>query len=203
MIQNLLRDATPKSALAVALIVILISSATWNQFRRWNRGKISSGGPPRSQKAPYPSALFVTPRPEPILGFDLSNNPEKYRPCRHGPNHVTMGIRRLGWNDWIQLDSDYFRYHDLKKSELTKDLAAHVQYVDNAVTRDACFELLEELTAYLTARYPSMFQLTGGILKNTATGEEFQYPAREFRPVHCPREFATWSDGFPILRHSH
>ncbi|KAM0187558.1 hypothetical protein ACHAPI_011095 [Fusarium lateritium] len=88
-----------------------------------------------------------------------------------------MGIRKLDWNNWIEMDSNFLWYHDLKVSELEKDIDAHVQYVDNAVTRDACFEVLEELTAYLTARYPKIFQLSDGILRNTLTGEVFNYPA--------------------------
>ena len=88
-----------------------------------------------------------------------------------------MGIRKLDWNHWIELDSNYRRYHDLKVSELNKDFAAHIDYVDNATTRDACFEMLEELTRYLTYRYPKIFQLKHGILHNAVTGESFQYPA--------------------------
>jgi hypothetical protein len=91
-----------------------------------------------------------------------------------------MGIRKLDWNNWIEMDSNFLWYHDLKVSELEKDIDAHVQYVDNAVTRDACFEVLEELTAYLTARYPKIFQLNDGILRNTLTGEAFTYPASKY-----------------------
>ncbi|RKL25541.1 hypothetical protein BFJ68_g178 [Fusarium oxysporum] len=121
---------------------------------------------------------WKTPSPKPLVDFDLDEKkPELYRPCRHGPNHVTMGIRKLDWNNWIEMDSNFLWYHDLKVFELEKDIDAHVQYVDNAVTRDACFEVLEELTAYLTARYPKIFQLSNGILRNTLTKEEFSYPA--------------------------
>ncbi|OAA37820.1 hypothetical protein ISF_09905 [Cordyceps fumosorosea ARSEF 2679] len=88
-----------------------------------------------------------------------------------------MGIRKLDWDSWIEMDSDFLRYHDLKVSELQKNLGAHVQYVDNAVTREACFEVLEELAKYLTARYPKIFQCSDGSLANTLTGETFEYPA--------------------------
>lgn len=180
-----IQDVPPRLALAAVLVVILLSSA-WTQLRRWNGSEPTLGSPHPRKKEVLAPALFVTPKPEPLPDFDLSNDPEKYRPFRHGPSHVTMGIRKLDWNDWIQLDSNYIRYHDLKASELAKDLPAHVQYVDNDVTNDACFELLEELTAYLTNRYPKIFQLTGDTLKNMITGETFHYPARElsFAPAH-------------------
>lgn len=90
-----------------------------------------------------------------------------------------MGIRKLDWDNWIEMDSNYERYHDLKVSELEKDLDEHVKYYDDAVTRDACFEMLEELTRYLTHRYPCIFRLTDGILSNSVTGEKLRYPAGE------------------------
>lgn len=89
-----------------------------------------------------------------------------------------MGIRKMNWDEWIEMDSNFMRYHDTKVSELEKDLSAHVQYVDNAVTRDACFEVYEELTKYLTHRYPEIYQLNGNVLSNSLTNERFQYPAK-------------------------
>ena len=121
---------------------------------------------------------WKTPSPKPLPDFDLDvTKPQLYRPFRHGPNHVTMGIRKLDWNNWIEMDSNFMWFHDTKVSELEKDIDAHIQYVDNAVTRDACFEVLEELTAWLTVRYPKIFSLEGGKLRNSLTGEAFDYPA--------------------------
>ena len=124
---------------------------------------------------------FKSPLPQPLRDFHLgSKAPELYRPARHGPNFVTMGIRKMDWNEWIQMDSYFLKYHELKESELKKDLPAHVQYVDNTVTRDACFELYEELAQFLIHRYPSIFQLDNGFLENAITGERFPFPARKF-----------------------
>ncbi|KNG47518.1 wlm domain-containing protein [Stemphylium lycopersici] len=88
-----------------------------------------------------------------------------------------MGIRKMDWNEWIEMDSNFIPYHDAKVRELEKDTKSRVQYVDNEVTRLACFEVLEELTQYLTHRYPDVFQLNGSILRNTVTRESFPYPA--------------------------
>ena len=88
-----------------------------------------------------------------------------------------MGIRKLDWDNWIEMDSNYKRYHDLKVAELEKDIDAHVQYYDDDVTKDACFEMLEELTRYLTHRYPRIFYLADGVLHNSVTGEKLRYPA--------------------------
>ncbi|WZH43081.1 hypothetical protein QYS62_004083 [Fusarium acuminatum] len=151
------------------ILVVIAAGIFWFVVYEWTR---------KSKAAKPEIPAWKTPSPKPLVDFDLdSKTPQLYRPCRHGPNHVTMGIRKLDWNNWIEMDSNFLWYHDLKVSELEKDIDAHVQYVDNAVTRDACFEVLEELTAYLTARYPKIFQLNDGILRNTLTGEAFTYPA--------------------------
>ncbi|KAM0718248.1 hypothetical protein Q7P37_006580 [Cladosporium fusiforme] len=136
-------------------------------------GKQKEVAPPPTSPAP-----FQTPLPTPLDEFDLdASKPQVYRPFRHGKNHITMGIRKLDWDNWIEMDSNYRRYHDLKVSELEKDLDAHVKYEDDAVTRDACFEMLEELTKFLTHRYPRIFRLSEGILHNAVTGERLRYPA--------------------------
>lgn len=88
-----------------------------------------------------------------------------------------MGIRKMDWNEWIEMDSNFVPYHDAKVAELQKDVMSRVQYVDNEATRLACFEVLDELTRYLTHRYPEVFQLYNGHIHNTVTGERFKYPA--------------------------
>ncbi|KAK5189190.1 hypothetical protein LTR92_010822 [Exophiala xenobiotica] len=127
--------------------------------------------------AAVPEALFKTPAPKPL---DLSQadlkDPILYRPCRHGPNFITMGIRKVDWDDLIEMDSNFLRYHDLKAQELRKDFKGHIQYLDNANVRDACCETFEEVTMYLTRRYPNIFKLKGGFVHNLATGEQFDFP---------------------------
>jgi hypothetical protein len=123
------------------------------------------------------SPPFKTPLPQPLNGFKLElTDPKAYRPFRHGQNFITMGIRKMSWDEWIEMDSNFIRYHDRKVSELEKDIKAHVDYVDNAVTRLACYEVLDELTQYLTHRYPEIFQLRGNTIRNTITKEVFEYP---------------------------
>ena len=41
----------------------------------------------------------------------------------------------MNWNEWIEMDSNFTKYHDRNVSELEKDLNAHEQYVDNDATR--------------------------------------------------------------------
>jgi hypothetical protein len=166
----------------VALVAFLAIGACWLLYSYKFQSKsgmfISLSLATANQSVTPEPDVFKTPTPKPLPDFDLdSTKPQLYRPFRHGKNHITMGIRKLDWDSWIEMDSNFLWFHDTKVSELEKDLKAHVQYVDNAVTRDACFEVLEELASYLTARYPKIFQLKGGVLHNTLTGEMFNYPA--------------------------
>ncbi|GAD98856.1 hypothetical protein NECHADRAFT_46017 [Paecilomyces variotii No. 5] len=131
-----------------------------------------------SREKPSVQIPFKTPLPVALDDFNVeSKTPQLYRPFRHGPNFITMGIRKMDWDEWIEMDSYFKWYHDTKVSELEKDIDAHIKYVDNAVTRDACFEVLEELTQYLCHRYPPIFQLNRNVLQNVLTGERFPWPA--------------------------
>ncbi|CAG7561884.1 unnamed protein product [Fusarium equiseti] len=164
---GLRQDLLPLAAIAFG-IVFFAAAYEWMR-----KGRAANAAKPDDIE-------WKTPSPKPLPDFDLDvTKPQLYRPFRHGPNHVTMGIRKLDWNNWIEMDSNFMWFHDTKVSELEKDIDAHVQYVDNAVTRDACFEVLEELTAWLTARYPKIFSLEGGKLRNSLTGEVFDYPASD------------------------
>jgi hypothetical protein len=157
--------------LEIAILLCIIGTGVWWTFERLNR--------PTALKKQPQQPLFETPLPLPAKEFDLNTaKPLAYRPFRHGPNFVTMGIRKMDWNRWIEMDSDFLRYHDLKVAEIEKDCEAHIRYVDNEVTRDACFEMLEELAKFLSNRYPGIFELGQDTISNKVTGEAFQYPAR-------------------------
>ena len=166
---------------AIPLLGLVTSVLAW-LLLKWHRYENhASKGLKRASQKPAETKPFVTPLPAALSDFDpRSKDPKLYRPFRHGKNFVTMGIRKLDWNNWIEMDSYFLRYHDMKASELKKDINAHVKYVDNAVTRDACFEVYEELVRYLTHRYPGVFQLKDNTLHNTLTEEKFQYPASTF-----------------------
>ena len=114
-----------------------------------------------------------------------------------------MGIRKLDWDNWIEMDSNYERYHDLKVAELEKDIDAHVQYYDDDVTKDACFEMLEELTRYLTHRYPRIFYLADGMLHNSVTGEKLRYPAGWFLYLLRKYEHRVELTGFQRAQKKH
>jgi alpha-1,2-mannosyltransferase len=86
----------------------------------------------------------------------------------------------MNWDEWIELDNHYLRFHADKARRLAERGSKCVK-VDSSDPRvyDATLELLEELTAYLTERYPQMFKRTAVGLTNLLTNEEF-----DTRPDH-------------------
>jgi hypothetical protein len=157
----------------LSLLGLVFSVVTW-LFIRWPfHSKVQN----IDIKGKRDEEPFVTPLPDPQTDDPSSTSPELYRPFRHGANFITMGIRKLSWDNWIEMDSYFLRYHDMKASELKKDFNAHVKYVDNAMTRDACLELYEELVRYLTHRYPKIYRLEGDKVHNSLTNEKFAFPA--------------------------
>ncbi|KAJ5153830.1 Protein of unknown function DUF3445 [Penicillium coprophilum] len=156
---------------ALPFLGLLVTVLAW-LIAKWPIHRKSSPQIQQPEKEP-----FTKPLPSPSPHDPTSNYPKLYRPFRHGPNFITMGIRKLHWDNWIEMDSYFLRYHDMKAAELEKNFKEHVKYVDNAVTKDACFELNEELVLHLTHRYPKIFRLEGGKVHNSLTGEAFPFPA--------------------------
>lgn len=109
-----------------------------------------------------------------------STKPLPYRPFRYGPKYnITMGLRSMHWDDWIELDNEYLKFHSIKASRIAERGQKCCKTAPEAW--NAAIELLEELCAYLLERYPSLFQrLENGRkgVKNLATGEAIDIKER-------------------------
>jgi len=129
----------------------------------------------------WPPSNFTRPPATPYPSFDLSTTkPLPYRPFRHGPKYnITMGLRNMQWDEWIELDNQYMQFHELKARRIEERGAKCVKTAPEA--RAAAVELLEELCSYLIQRYPTIFHKIGesgeekGVrkMKNLATNEIF------------------------------
>ncbi|KAI4710377.1 hypothetical protein J4E89_004832 [Alternaria sp. Ai002NY15] len=122
---------------------------------------------------------FTRPPATPYPNFSLSaTKPMPYRPFRHGPKYnITMGLRNMQWDEWIELDNQYMEFHRLKAERIEERGAKCIKTAPEAVP--AAVELLEELSSYLPQRYPTVFQTippsegTKNGFRNLATGEIF------------------------------
>ncbi|KAK6386555.1 hypothetical protein LTR65_008893 [Meristemomyces frigidus] len=115
----------------------------------------------RPAASPYPDWSVTDTRPLP------------YRPFRHGPYHITMGLRSMHWDEWIELDNHYMRYHEDKKRRIEARGSKCCLTNPDPRVWDGAVELLEELSAYLSERYPSMFRKTDVGVHNVLTNESF------------------------------
>ncbi|KAF2495529.1 hypothetical protein BU16DRAFT_550235 [Lophium mytilinum] len=122
----------------------------------------------RPAAAPYPDWSLTATKPLP------------YRPFRYGPKYnVNMGLRNMHWDEWIELDNHYPKFHALKAERIaergTKCCYTAPEVFDGAV------ELLEELCDYLPQRYPSLYRKTDVGLDNLETGETFNVVQRPLK----------------------
>ncbi|KAI3407072.2 hypothetical protein KGF56_000160 [Candida oxycetoniae] len=120
-----------------------------------------------------PDYTFKTPVPEAYPNWDINKTkPVPYRAFKHH-YHVTMGIRNMDWQSWIELDNQWQYYHDLKLKRLGT-LGKEIYGISDKAL-DACWELLFELCNFLPKRYPTLFSYDENtkILEIKATNEIF------------------------------
>ncbi|KAJ9489940.1 hypothetical protein VN97_g3312 [Penicillium thymicola] len=121
---------------------------------------------------------FKRPTAAPYSGWDVhSTKPIPYRPFRYGPKYyITLGLRSMKWDEWIELDNNYLKYHADKARRIEERGSKCCHTAPEAM--DAAIELLEELCAYLPERYPSMFTKTATGITNKVTHETFNITQR-------------------------
>ncbi|KAJ9267121.1 hypothetical protein DTO212C5_6039 [Paecilomyces variotii] len=86
------------------LILILLGPLVYCIWVKISQ-KVSKIGRTNREKLPA-QGQFKTPLPVALNDFNVeSKTPQLYRPFRHGPNFITMGIRKMDWNEWIEMDS--------------------------------------------------------------------------------------------------
>ncbi|KAI9830845.1 MAG: hypothetical protein M1819_005370 [Sarea resinae] len=175
----------PKQLLYVALMVTFIGWLGAYAFGKWKGpvfGRSNSPDPEKSATAQnkpgaWTPVNFKRPAAAPYANWDIrTTKPTPYRPFRYGPYHITMGVRSLKWDKWIELDNHYPKFHADKARRLkergTKCFRTTPEAFDGAV------ELLEEFCDYLPQRYPILFRKTAVGMDNLWSGETFNIVER-------------------------
>jgi len=58
--------------------------------------------PSTNREAVWEPMDFKRPTAAPAPAWDVhTSKPNPYRPFRHGPYHITMGLRNMNWDEWI------------------------------------------------------------------------------------------------------
>ncbi|CAK7265466.1 hypothetical protein SEPCBS119000_001526 [Sporothrix epigloea] len=129
-------------------------------------------------KTALSSEPYVYPLPAAYPDWSIEKTkPLPYRAFRYGPKyHVTMGLRTVTADEWIELDSDYPKYHAKRTARLAEraDKCVHT----DPSAWDAAIELLDEMARYLPERYPTLFRRTAVGLDNLWSGESFDFVRR-------------------------
>lgn len=88
---------------------------------------------------------------------------------------ITMGLRKLDELNWLTVDKNYMREHEIRDSLLQNQRDDVLQCLPES--KAACAESLEVVAEFLCERYPSMFHMeTCGAARkihNVKTGESF------------------------------
>lgn len=120
-----------------------------------------------------PDYSFKTPEPAPFKNWSIEHTkPLPYRAFRHKYT-VTMGIRNMDWDSWIELDNQWLKFHEDKLNHL-KERGTEL-YHTSKEAMPAAYELLDEFKRYLPKRYPTLFKETDDGLDNLVTGELWNF----------------------------
>ncbi|EKD18668.1 mannosyl transferase [Drepanopeziza brunnea f. sp. 'multigermtubi' MB_m1] len=94
-----------------------------------------------------------------------------------------------GWNTDVkpELDNHYLKYH-ADKARRILERGPKASHTDPSAFDGAC-ELLEELTAYLPERYPTLYRATPVGMDNLVTGESFNVVERPL--IEDPMQMAA------------
>ncbi|KAL4241326.1 hypothetical protein ABKN59_000083 [Abortiporus biennis] len=113
----------------------------------------------------WEATQFDYPKITPVTAKLESIKPIPYRPFRWGEYFVTMGIRNMMWDEWIELDQQFEQYHKIREERIRvkgervlKTLPERPGVV--ASGHPAAVELLYELAEYLSRRYPDVYRVT-------------------------------------------
>lgn len=90
-----------------------------------------------------------------------------------------MGLRTMHWDEWIELDNHYMKFHDLKAQRIIERGKKCSYTAPEAF--DGAVELVEELCDYLPQRYPSLYRKTAVGMDNVVTGESFNIVERPLK----------------------
>src|SRR5256885_3765767 len=116
------REILYASLIVLASLIFFINYVSPRRSRtpptRPSTPSIEEAPPREKTKAPdrvpgtWTPSSFVRPTPAPYPDWDIATTkPLPYRPFRY-KNFVTMGLRSLpSWDEWIELDSHYPRFH--------------------------------------------------------------------------------------------
>ncbi|EJF63074.1 hypothetical protein DICSQDRAFT_56371, partial [Dichomitus squalens LYAD-421 SS1] len=107
---------------------------------------------------------FDYPRVEPSPAHFSALKPIPYRPFKWGDYHVTMGIKSMPWDEWIELDDEFAQTHRVCEYRIRTlgDRLVRVHPAQPGVVESghaAAEECMYELAEYLSRRHPDVYRV--------------------------------------------
>ncbi|KAH6973078.1 hypothetical protein BKA56DRAFT_593244 [Ilyonectria sp. MPI-CAGE-AT-0026] len=188
--------SVPHVGVVVPAMVLIIMSGVLYYLRLPSSflRRITGNSKTKKVNVPYPASkqpeTFKTPVPTPFPDWSIeTTKPMPYRAFRYGPKYnVTMGLRSIQPEQWIELDNQFPKYHAEKKARIADRGRKCVDTHPDAYP--AAMELLQELVDYLPGRYPTLFKRTAVGIDNIWSGESFnivESPLAEDPMAICAR----------------
>lgn len=104
----------------------------------------STSKPPSRLPGVWVPVDFERPAASPYPDWNAQDTkPIPYRPFKYGPYHVTMGLRTMKWDEWIELDNTFLKWHAIKAKRIQERGAQGCRTVPEAY--EGALELLEDL----------------------------------------------------------
>ncbi|KAK6379244.1 hypothetical protein LTS17_006162 [Exophiala oligosperma] len=189
-VEKLLEDFRGKEILPAVLLLIFLVLGLSSYLRSRRKRNNTRPSTPTIEKASSPFAKptrkpgtwepssFTRPTPPPYPNWSITETkPLPYRPFRYGPKYfVTMGLRNVNYDDWIELDNHYPRFHDDKARRIIERGPKCCRTSPEALP--AALELLDELASYLPARYPTLYKRTETGILNLWSNEHIDTTSR-------------------------
>jgi len=176
------KELLPAITLLVFLTLVLSSYLSRRHSKststRPSTPTIEKASPAARKPGTWTPSSFTRPKPPPYPDWSITaTKPLPYRPFRYGPKYfVTMGLRNIKFDDWIELDNHYPRYHADKARRIKERGSKCCRTHPEALP--AAYELLDELRSYLTDRYPTLYQRTETGILNLWSGEHIDTTSR-------------------------
>lgn len=106
--------------------------------------EISKSKTPERLPGVWKPVEFKRPAAPQYIDWDVhTTEPLPYRPFKYGAYHITMGLRTMHWDDWIELDNQFLKFHAIKKQRIAERGEKCCRTASEAY--DGAVELLEEL----------------------------------------------------------
>ncbi|THH20946.1 hypothetical protein EW146_g507 [Bondarzewia mesenterica] len=159
----LIDHRTPLLCIGVSAFLICYSPKLESLWRKALRS-VPPDDETKSKAESVSSSSFIYPKIDSCLEALENIKPVPYRPFKWGEYHVTMGIKNISFEKWIELDDQFAHYHQLRLHRMklrgkrvVQTLPDDPQFATSGYA--AAKELVHELAEYLSRRYPNTFHV--------------------------------------------